>query len=93
MEGIQSLDGTGTWCSDMDGIQKEKTEFIFNEHGTDGSKGTVITDVIIIRVVMLMTVMTGDGHVKRRKVGRVRVPRIIRSHDELGYRGVFKESL
>ena len=76
----------------MDGIQKEKTEFIFNEHGTNRSKGTVVSDVfIIIRVVMLMVVVTGDGQVKCRKMGRVWVPRMIRSHDELGDRGVFKE--
>ena len=76
----------------MDGIQKEKAEFIFNEHGTNRSKGSVVSDVfIIIRVVMLMIVVTGDGHVKCRKMGRVWVPRMIRSHDELGDRGVFKE--
>ena len=92
MEGIQSLDGTGTGCSDMDGIQKEKAEFIFNEHGTNRSKGTVVSEVfIIIRVVMLVVVVTGDGQVKCRKMGGVWVPRMIRSHDELGDRGVFKE--
>ena len=40
---------------------------------------------------MLMIVVTCDGNIKRRKVGRVWVPRIVGSHDELGHRWVFKE--
>ena len=51
----------------MDGIHKKEAEFIFNKHSTDGSKGTVITDVIIRRVIMLVIIMTGDGNTKGRK--------------------------
>ena len=91
MKGIQSLDGTRSWGWNMDGVHEEEAEFIFNEHGTYRAKGTVVTDVIIKRVVMLMIIMAGDGNVEGRKVGRVWVPHMIRSHEELGYGGVFKE--
>ena len=40
---------------------------------------------------MLVVVMTGDGNIEGRKMGGVRVPWVVGSHEELGYGGVFKE--
>ena len=90
MEGIQGLDRMGAWGSNMDCVQKEKTEFIFNEHGTDGLEGTVITGIFIWWVIMLVIIMAGDGNIKCRKVGGVWIPWGIGGHEELGHRWIIK---
>ena len=83
MKGVECLDGAGTRSWDIDGIQKEHTKFIFNEHSTDGAKSTVDANVFR-RVEVLMVVMTIDGYVKLGEMGRVGIPGCVGSHQQLG---------